>query len=222
MQAGGWIGVLMLDTRFARPLGDIGNPVTFTALGLAARHVIVRGASAAGIVRGPRQRWLADFIDAAQTLEREGAALITTTCGFLAEFQPQLQAAVRIPVLSSALLQCRGLTAVGIVTFEAAALSPAVLAGAGVPPDMPVEGLSPDSELQRVVYGDWPTLDTAAAQADVVAAAQRLLQRHPHLDTLVLECANLPPYRDAVAQATGRRVLDALTLITSAVAKPAA
>ena len=206
----------MLDTQFPRPIGDIGNPATFTRLGIAARHMIVRGAHADDIVRGDRQRWLADFVSAAQALAQEGCTLITTTCGFLAEFQPLLQQAVRVPVLSSALLQCAAHAPCGIVTFDASALTPSVLDAVGVPPGTPVEGLTPGCELQRVIYGDQLQLDTTLACADVVLAAQRLCRRHPGLTTLVLECANMPPYREAVAQATGCTVFDALTLVQTA------
>jgi len=214
--ATGCVGVLMLDTRFPRPMGDIGNPDTFAQLGITARHMIVRGAHANDIVRGDRQRWLAEFVSAAQALARQGCTLITTTCGFLAEFQPLLQQAVQVPVLSSALLQCAAHAPCGIVTFDASALTTEVLDAVGVPPGTPLEGLLPGCELQRVIYGDLQALDVDSARADVVQAAQRLCQRHPDLTTLVLECANMPPYRDAVAQATGCKVLDGLTLVQTA------
>ena len=45
------------------------------------------------------ERLLVPFIAAAQALEQEGVCAITTSCGFLALFQRQLSAAVRVPVL---------------------------------------------------------------------------------------------------------------------------
>jgi hypothetical protein len=47
----------------------------------------------------------------------------------------------------------------------------------------------------------------------VVQAALRLVQRHPGLDSIVLECTNMPPYADAVAQATGLPVHHLMTLV---------
>jgi hypothetical protein len=40
-----------------------------------------------------------------------------------------------------------------------------------------------------------------------------LVQRHPGVTDIVLECTNMPPYRDAVARATGRAVHDIETLL---------
>jgi hypothetical protein len=37
----------------------------------------------------------------------------------------------------------------------------------------------------------------------VVAAAVALKARAPHLEHVVLECTNMPPYREAITAATG-------------------
>jgi Asp/Glu/hydantoin racemase len=44
---------------------------------------------------------------------------------------------------------------------------------------------------------------------DVVDAARRLAANSPRVAAIVLECANMPPYRDAVAAATGLPLFDA-------------
>src|SRR4051812_19836892 len=95
------LGILMLDTRFPRPPGDVGNATTWP---FPVRYRIVPGAS-------PRRAIDADpsllepFLDAAREVEADGVPAITTSCGFLAVFQRELAGAVRIPVLSSSLLQ---------------------------------------------------------------------------------------------------------------------
>jgi len=48
---------------------------------------------------------LQPFVDAAVQLAGQGAAMITTSCGFLSVFQQELAAAVSVPVLTSALAQ---------------------------------------------------------------------------------------------------------------------
>ena len=81
-----------------------------------------------------------------------------------------------------------------------------------------MEGITPGSALQRTLLQDLPTLDAADAQAQVLAAAQRLLARVPGLDTLLLECTNLPPYAPALRAATGLAVLDVVTLLNARMA----
>ena len=49
--------------------------------------------------------------------------------------------------------------------------------------------------------------------ADVIAAAERLVRRHRDVGALVLECANMPPYRAAVQAAVRVPVFDAAQLI---------
>jgi len=74
------------------------------------------------------------------------------------------------------------------------------------------------SALQRTLLQDLAELDEADARQQVLAAARRLRARHPDIDTLVLECTNLPPYAAALRQATGLLVLDVVTLLNQRMA----
>lgn len=211
--AAGFIGVLMLDTRFPRPPGDIGCQTTWDRAGIAVRFVRIEGASARRVVQAQDAALLAPFITQAQALAAQGARLITTSCGFLAAWQAELQAAVKVPVISSSLLACRALGSPGIVTFDAASLNAHLLARAGVPDGTPVQGLMPGCELQARILADDTRLDLDRARQDVVQAAVALVARHPAVRSIVLECTNMPPYRAAVAAATGRQVVDLETLL---------
>lgn len=208
-----FLGVILLDTHFMRPPGDIGQADTFRRAGIPARFWRVPTATAQRVVQQADPDLLEPFVQAAQALEEAGAALITTSCGFLARYQDRLQAAVRVPLISSSLLLCRTLPSVGIVTFDAASLGADVLAGAQVPAHTPVQGLAPGCALQVAILQDHPAMDLAQTRDDVVQAALRLQQGHPQLQHIVLECTNMPPYRDAVAQATGCQVHDLETLL---------
>lgn len=212
----GVLGVLMLDTRFLRTPGDIGCADTWQRAGIPVRFVRIDGASARRVVQQQDPALLAPFVAAAQALAADGARLITTSCGFLAGWQAELQAAVPVPVLSSSLLACAGLAAPGIVTFDATSLHPGLLARAGVPAGTPVQGLAPGCELQRRILADETGLDLQQAEADVVQAARALVVAHPGVRQIVLECTNMPPYRAAVAAATGRAVVDLETLLLQA------
>jgi Asp/Glu/hydantoin racemase len=208
------LGLLMLETRFPRPVGDVGHALTF---GFAVRRQVVQGATPALVVRGQDEAVLVPFIATARDLVTQGCAAISTSCGFLARWQRELQAALPVPVWSSALLQLAELQAAGrrcgVITIEAASLGAAHLRAVGADPTTPVEGITPGSPLQRTLMFDLPELDAADAQAQVLAAAQRLRARHPDIDTLVLECTNLPPYAPALRAATGLPVRDIVTLL---------
>ena len=196
------LGVLMLDTCFPRVVGDIGNPATFD---FPVEYAVVHGASPQRVVRERDPALLRPFIDAAHGHVRNGATAITTSCGFLVQFQRELQAALPVPVWASSLLWLDELSNAGVVTVDAAALA--------LDAATPVEGIAPGCAFQRTLLEDLPTLDTADAEHQVVGAATRLVARHPGLTDIVLECTNMPPYADAVRRATGRRVHDITTLI---------
>jgi hypothetical protein len=213
------IGVILLETNFPRPPGDIGQALTYTRAGLEVRFFRVPSATARRVVIEADPSLLQPFVEAAQALRHAGAGLITTTCGFLARYQEPLQAAVSVPVITSGLLACRSLDGPGIVTFDAASLRDDVLRGAGVPAGTPVEGLEPGCQMREVILNDQTEMDLEQARQDVVSAALRLVKRHPGVRHLVLECANMPPYRQAVAQATGRPVHDLETLLLDHVRK---
>jgi hypothetical protein len=209
----GFLGVLMLDTRFPRPPGDIGNPATFAALGIPVRYRTVTGASPVRVIREGDPALLAPFIEAARELVGQGAALISTSCGFLAGFQPELAAALDVPVVTSSLLQCANLDAPGVLTIDAQSLSPALLARAGVPAGTPVQGIRPGSEFHTRILFNHTQLDLDEARRNVVEGAQELMRSHPGVQNIVLECTNMPPYREAIEAATGRPVHDIITLL---------
>ena len=97
------------------------------------RYAVVAGASPSRVVIEADRTLLAPFIAAAQALEAEGCVAIATSCGFLALFQRELQAAVAVPVWTSSLLLVPELQAalpagrrVGVVTADAASLTPRI------------------------------------------------------------------------------------------------
>lgn len=213
MRANGFLGVLMLDTRFPRPPGDVGNRETYSRAGIPVRFVTVQGASPRKIVQEADPSFLQPFVDAAVALAAQGARLISTSCGFLARYQTVLQAAVPVPVVTSSLLQCQGLDRVGIVTFDAQSLSRPLLDAVDVPADAVVEGIAPGCEMHARILANAPEMDLAEVERNVVDAARRLAARESGLRNIVLECTNMPPYRDAVARATGLPVHDIETLL---------
>ena len=212
--ATGFLGIVMLDTKFPRPPGDIGHPDAFS---VPTSRRIVRGAwpdkvvqSAAGL-RGARV--VPAFVFVVRAMERDGAKAITTSCGFLVLLQKELQAAVKVPVITSSLQQLPGLLAtqpkVGVLTISAGKLGLEHLRAAGVPKerlkDVVVQGVDPQGEFATSILGNRAHMDLEKAAASVLAAAIALKQREPSLNSVVLECTNMPPYRQAIEAATGMK-----------------
>src|SRR5436853_6622015 len=147
------IGILMLDSKFQRFNGDIGNAQTVP---FPVPDKVVRGAVPNKVVDTLNNRDLFQlFADAADELIAEGVDGITTTCGFLALYQQELAAHCSVPVATSALLQVPMVARIlpkgkrpAILTFSAESLTAHHLAGVGIDPDTPVVGMPPTSEFQ--------------------------------------------------------------------------
>jgi len=221
-QYGFTVGILMLDTRFPRVPGDMGNATTFP---FPVRYHRVQGAAPDLVVRRGAEGLLPAFVAGARQLEREGVGAVTTNCGFLVKFQRELAAAVAVPVFTSSLLLVplvhrmlpRG-RRVGIMTVSAATLGPEHLEGAGIGGDIPiaVAGMETEKEFTRVLLGDELELDVDAAREEHVRVARRLVAQHPDIGALVLECTNMPPYTADIQRETGLPVFDIVSLVALA------
>ncbi|MEM9248024.1 MAG: aspartate/glutamate racemase family protein [Pseudomonadota bacterium] len=211
------LGILMLETRFPRPPGDIGHPDTWP---FPVRYHVVRGASPARVVAPDPWAQMAAFVDAGLALVDAGCDGIATTCGFLVPFQDELTAALGVPVATSSLLQVPWVARMlpkgkcpGILTISSEALVPAHLSAAGIVGSPPIIGTDPNGEFARRILGDEATMDHAAAERDVVRAAERLVTEHPAVGAIVLECTNMVPFAPALQRATGLPVYSVYTLL---------
>jgi len=212
------LGILMLEARFPRIPGDMGNAATWP---FPVLFRVVRGASPERVVLRGAPGLLPDFIDAARDLVDLGAEAITTNCGFLSLFQAELAAAVGVPVATSSLMQVPWVQAtlppgkrVGVITVSRTALTPAHLAAAEVPADVPIEGTEQGREFFRVlIRAEKQDLDVALAEQDILEAGRRLVARHPEVGAVVLECTNMPPYAAALQAELGLPVYDIFTLV---------
>lgn len=212
------LGILMLEARFPRIAGDMGNATTWP---FPVLYRVVRGASPEKVVLHGARGLLPDFIAAAKGLVELGAEAITTNCGFLSLFQNELAAAVDVPVATSSLMQVPWVQAtlpprkrVGVVTISGATLTPAHLAAAGALADTPIAGTENGRELFRVlIKAEKQDMDVAAAQEDVLDAGRELVARNPDLGAIVLECTNMPPYAAALQAELGLPVYDIYSMI---------
>jgi Asp/Glu/hydantoin racemase len=209
---GARLGILMLEARFPRIPGDMGNAGTWP---FPVLYKLVKGASPQRVVAEQAAGLLPSFIAAAKELEMLGADGITTNCGFLSLYQKELAAAVSVPVATSSLLQVPMIQStlpagkrVGIITVSAANLTRAHLLAIGLDPDLPVVGTDQGREFTRVLIGNEDTLDVAAAEQDILDAGDALLRQDRSVGAVLLECTNMVPYARALRDRLGLPVFD--------------
>jgi len=215
---GARLGILMLEARFPRIPGDMGNAGTWP---FPVLYKVVAGASPHRVVREHAAGLLPDFIAAARELEALGADGITTNCGFLSLYQKELAAVVSVPVATSSLMQVPMIQStlpagkrVGVLTVNAATLTPGHLTAIGVDPTVPVVGTEGGREFTRVMIGNEPTLDVAQAELDILDAGRTLVGRHAGIGAILLECTNMVPYARALRNELQVPVYDIYSFMT--------
>jgi len=204
---GASIGILMLEARFPRIPGDMGNALSWP---FPVLYKVVRGASPDRVVRQRAEGLLDAFVAAGRELVADGVDGITTNCGFLSLFQAELAEALAVPVATSSLMQAPMIQAtlppgrrVGILTISSETMTEEHLAKAGVPAGALVWGTEGGDEFSRAILGNEPRLDVEAARADMVAAARDFRAARPEVGAILLECTNMVPYTADVRAATG-------------------
>jgi Asp/Glu/hydantoin racemase len=215
---GAAVGILMLEARFPRVPGDVGNAATWP---FPVLYKVVPGASPERVVRQRAEGLFDVFAAGAKELVAQGADGIATNCGFLSLFQEELAAASGVPVVTSSLMQASTIERmlppgrrVGILTVSAASLTREHLSAAGVALDTPIVGTDGGREFSRALLGNELQLDLAQAEADILAAGDELVGRHPEVGALLLECTNMCPYAAALCERLGLPVFDMVSLIT--------
>ncbi|MDI3481949.1 MAG: hypothetical protein PWQ97_1604 [Tepidanaerobacteraceae bacterium] len=211
------IGILMLDTKFPRIPGDIGNALTFD---FPVKYKKVKGATSQRVVKEADPLLIEPFIEAARELEEEGVSAITTSCGFLAVFHEYLANAVSIPVFTSSLLQVpfvyrmlkKG-QKVGIMTASKPHLTQRHFRGVGIE-DIPmvIYGMEEQEEFPAVFLDMKQILDVEKAEKEMVRVAEKMVSENPDVGAIVFECTNMPPFRRAVQKAVNLPVFDIVTL----------
>lgn len=215
---GASVGILMLDARFPRIPGDMGNALTWP---FPVHYKIVREASPDRVVRRQGEGLLGHFIDAARELVADGVDGITTNCGFLCLFQEDLARAVPVPVVTSSLMQVEmvnrqlpGGKRAGVLTISGSTLTQAHLDTARVPAGTPIGSTEGGQEFTRAILGNEMQLNVDLARQDNVEAALAMQASHPDLGAIVLECTNMCPYAPDIAAATGLPVYSIYSLVT--------
>ena len=223
------IGIMVLNTKFPRIPGDIGNATTFD---FPVRIRMVSGATAQRIVQENDASVLPEFIEAAKELEAAGVRAITTSCGFLISFQEALTRAVSIPVFTSSLLQVPMLSRmlprgkkVGILAMDSRRLTQNHLRSAGISDEsVVIMGAEEAPEFYHTYENPSGTLEinTESVEKAVVDMVKHLVGKNPDVGAIVCEGINFAPYAAGVQEATGLPwfdIVDLTKLVYRAVVK---
>ncbi|CCH45858.1 hypothetical protein BN7_5445 [Wickerhamomyces ciferrii] len=212
-----FLGILQVNTTFHRPPGDVGNLSTWN---IPIKIKIVEEASGDAVVKTSKNysdEFVSHWIKAAKEFVDEGAIALITSCGFLATIHPRLQSEIPIPVGTSALLQIPIAQALihpkkklGIITFDADNLGKEHLIAVGVDYDVPIVGVKRGGEFQQILRKG-KEYDFKAIETEVLEAVDTLIRNHD-IGGIILECTNIPPFKNAIYKKTGLPIWDIITL----------
>lgn len=212
------IGIILLDTKFPRINGDVGNSTTFQ---FNVMYTFVKNASPQRVVGGDKTL-LEPFIEAARYLEKQGVKAITTSCGFLALFQKEMAHSINIPIFTSSLLQVPLVSnligrekKVGILTANSDTLTEKHFNAVGWSLrdyNVVIHGMQKFPNFSTPMLLNKTVLEEELIRMEMVTVSKLMVEEHPEIGAFVFECTNMPPYAKAVQQATGRPVFDIVTL----------
>lgn len=221
------LGVVRLDYEYPAALGDVAHPDSFD---YAVCYRVVPGLTfevcqAYNTKVTPE---IKDEVDKAiDFLIEQKVHGITGDCGFMMWFQAQARQRAKtnnskIPVFMSALVQLPCITCgyslgdeIIILTANGENLKPMkdlIRFECGVVPW--------DVKYHIVDTGNVPGFEAVAlgkkvdkqlAEKGIVDLCEQSLKQHPNVRAFLFECTQLPPFSDAVREATGLPVYDAIT-----------
>lgn len=213
------VGILLLEVGYPIIPGNVANASTFN---FPVRYKVVKDATIERLLYKADPTLAEPIIAAARELQQDGVKAIVGSCGYFGMFQKETAAALDVPVFMSSLLQvpmiCRSLKPnqkLGILCAESTCLSPKVLESCGVTPDLPYvfAGLEAGDEFRTGIIQGKGTLDNDKVTEEVAGAAKRLVEEHPEIGAILLECTDMPPYAKAVQDAVNLPVWDFNSMI---------
>ena len=208
----GRVSILQLDTKFLRIPGDIGCEKTFIE---PPQHLIVEGAKAHDVVPSrPENIDIIPFLEAAQSATGD---ILTTSCGFLAPYQKELQENLNIPVVVSSISQLPEMSKIYspeqviILTIAADKLCKKHLPRALWKYSKCICGLGNSSYFHKVIFEDMMMFDEAKVADELLTVFKNACNENTQ--ALLLECTNMPPYKAHLKQFKDIKVFDILSAI---------
>lgn len=162
----------------------------------------------------------------AQELQEEGVRAIVCGCGLTGSIQSMLQQAVEIPIFTSTMLFVPELVSqlpvgkrLGIVTVGESFLRAhdnALFRECGI--DEELMPLAIAGMYESEWADDWATMasnsfDPTFVESSLVSVAKKLVSDYPDIGSLLIECTDMPPYKEAVRRAIDLPVFDPVDMV---------
>lgn len=212
------IGVLMLDSKFPRIIGDVGNAKTWD---FPVLYKTVKGKKPEKVVLDLKLEDIQPFIDAALELQREGVKAITTSCGFLALFQKELSEILDVPVFTSALImlpmisKMLGDKKILVLTANSDTLTKEhIEAVCGDVSDMRMDivGTQHKPNFTHFTVQNWDEVDVDLCEKEILEVVRAATEKEEY-GAILFECTNMPPYSNKVRETFGLPVFDFVSLM---------
>lgn len=155
-------------------------------------------------------------VETVKQLEKDGVKAITVACGFFSYLQDTLAEEVNVPVFTSPLMLAPMVSRmigrkkkVGIITACKKLLSEEFLTAVGIDQSIPyvIAGLdSPDR-----FYPDFTNPESL--EKEVVETAEKLMQEHPDIGAVLLECSDFGHASAKINRSLGLPVFDYISLV---------
>lgn len=213
------IGVLMLDSKFPRIIGDVGNAKTWNYPVLYKK---VDNATPNKVVLDLSFEDLQPFIKAARELEKAGVKAITTSCGFLSLFQKELTDELSVPVFTSALIMLPiiskmiGRKKVLVLTANSDSLTKehmSSVCGSLTDVCFKVVGTQNKPNFTHFTVQNWDSVDVDLCRDEIIDTIAEELHADSSYGAILFECTNMPPYSNIVREKFCLPVFDFVSLM---------
>lgn len=206
------LGIVELTANIPFAPGNINNastfdfPVRYESLGEIDPRWVVSA--------DPHPEVIKRAVAAAKKLEMYGCRAILGNCGFFGNYQPNVAAELSVPFFGSSLLQIPMILPtlgpdekIGVLTADGGALERApALENCGVADRsrLVIYGVENEPEVSANHLGTTGVLSLTKMERDLVNVAKRMVEEHPEVGAILLECTEFPPHATAIQDAVRR------------------
>ncbi len=218
---GATVGIVQIPAHIPMLPGDVGNattfdyPVLYESIGDVDPFWVLSSE--------PHPEVLKRTIIASRRLVLQGVRSIIGNCGFFANYQPEVAKVIDVPFFNGSLMQVPMLLTsigankkVGVLTANGPLLVDApALKNCGVSKsDMDrvvIYGAEKGTQMNRIT-GEEGSFNPEAFKQELVNLAVQMVEEHPDIEAVVLECTEFPPHAYAIQDAIRRSVWDFTTM----------